>query len=133
MRPFPAGLLTPVGLLVANPAFATSDVEARFGPNAYHGAVVWSWQQAVLAAGLGRQLGRDDLPPPVRARLEAARKQLWQAIEAADEVRTSELWSWRYADGRYQVAPFGADAADEDESNAAQLWSTVFLALQPRR
>jgi hypothetical protein len=32
-------------------------------------------------------------------------------------------------DGHYRVAPFGADQADADESNAAQLWSTVYLAI----
>lgn len=131
MRPFPAGLMTPVGLLVANPAFATRDVQARFGAGAYHGTVVWSWQQAVLAAGLNRQIARTDLPAAVRTKAVAARAQLWRAIQSAGEVRTSELWSWAYRDGGYRVAPFGAQSGDADESNAAQLWSTVFLALQP--
>ncbi|KAI1691879.1 tonB dependent receptor domain-containing protein [Ditylenchus destructor] len=39
MRPFPAGLMTDVGLLVANAAQATPEVEDRFGPGAYHAAV----------------------------------------------------------------------------------------------
>ncbi len=133
MRPFPAGLMTDVGLLVANPAFAPADVQRRFGATAYHGTVVWSWQQAILAAGLDRQLARRDLPAATRDRLAAARVALWRAIDAAGEVRTSELWSWAYAAGRYAVAPFGASGADVDESNAAQLWSTVFLALHPPR
>ena len=46
-------------------------------------------------------------------------------------MRTSELWTGAYREGRYQVEPFGAQGAHEDESNAAQLWSTVFLALAP--
>jgi hypothetical protein len=41
------------------------------------------------------------------------------------------LWSWAFRNGRYQVVPFGAGKADVDESNAAQLWSTVYLAVQP--
>lgn len=130
-RPFPAGLMTDVGLLVANPAYAPAETRARFGVNAYHGTVVWSWQQAILAAGLDRQLARRDLPATTRAALLALRSRLWRAIDAAGEVRTSELWSWTYADGRYRVAPFGASSGDADESNAAQLWSTVFLALHP--
>lgn len=130
-RPFPAGLMTDVGLLVANPAYAAPEVQARFGANAYHGTVVWSWQQAVLAAGLDRQLARRDLPAGTRAKLASLRTRLWRAIEAAGEVRTSELWSWAHANGGYRVAPFGANAGDADESNAAQLWSTVFLALRP--
>ncbi|HEX7802414.1 MAG TPA: hypothetical protein VF471_06625 [Pseudoxanthomonas sp.] len=131
MRPFPAGLLTDAGLLVANPAYADSEVWPRFDKNAYHGTVVWAWQQAVMAAGLQRQLARTDLTASARARLTAAQTRLWQVIRAADAVRTSELWSWSYADGRYRVEPFGAQGAHEDESNAAQLWSTVFLALSP--
>jgi hypothetical protein len=131
MRPFPAGLMTSVGLLVADPAYASAATQSRFGATAYHGTVVWSWQQAILAAGLQRQLARTDLPPPLRARLLAAEQSLWTAIDAASAVRNSELWSWTYADGHYHVAPFGASKADADESNAAQLWSTVYLALKP--
>ena len=131
MRPFPAGLLTDVGVVVADPVFADPEVQARFSKNAYHGTVVWSWQQAVLAAGLERQLRRPDLPAPVKRRMLAAQAQLWRAITAGRTVRSSELWSWSYADGQFHVAPFGASGADVDESNAAQLWSTVYLAIAP--
>ncbi len=131
MRPFPAGLLTDVGVVVANPVFSAPEVQARFTKNAYHGAVIWSWQQAVLAAGIDRQLQRGDLPEPVRKRIRSAQNQLWRAINAGRVVRNSELWSWAYADGKFRVAPFGASGADVDESNAAQLWSTVYLAIAP--
>ena len=57
--------------------------------------------------------------------------RLWSAVQAVGETRTSELWSWAYAGGKYRVEAFGAGAKDADESNAAQLWSTVFLALSP--
>ncbi|MGK6319067.1 hypothetical protein [Sphingomonas sp. DT-204] len=131
MRPFPAGLMTDVGLLVANPALAGGEVQARFTPAAYHGTVVWSWQQALLAAGLERQLARRDLPAATRKRLEAAQARLWRAISATRAVQSSELWSWAYEGGRYRVVPFGAGKQDVDESNAAQLWSTVYLAVRP--
>ncbi|HEY5971492.1 MAG TPA: hypothetical protein VIT22_05880 [Pseudoxanthomonas sp.] len=131
MRPFPAGLMTDAGLLVANPVFAGPDAWERLGKGAYHGTVVWSWQQAMLAAGLDRQLARTDLPVDARDSLRDASVQLWRAIGTTSAVQTSELWSWSYADGRYRVEPFGARRTDEDESNAAQLWSTVFLALTP--
>ena len=127
---FPAGLRTGAGMLVANPAFADAAIQRKFSPNAYHGTVVWSWQQALVAAGLARQLERRDLPADVRASLARAQSCLWDGIEATRSVQSSELWSWRYADGRYQVVPFGAAGADVDESNAAQLWSTVYLALR---
>jgi hypothetical protein len=130
-RPFPAGLLTDIGLLVANPAYADAGIAKKFGRTAYHGTVVWSWQQALLAAGLARQLQRDDLPTATRARLRDAQRRLWHAIDATRAMRTSELWSWSYADGRYTMAPFGQSSGDADESNAAQLWSTVYLAIPP--
>ena len=133
MRPFPAGLMTPVGLLVANPAQADRATQERFGRGAYHGTVVWSWQQALLAAGLTRQLERGDLPANLRGRLRAAQSTLWQAIAATRAYRSSELWSWDHDARGYHVVAFGAGRADADESNAAQLWSTVYLAVQPPR
>ncbi|MBY0305112.1 MAG: hypothetical protein K2W86_08205 [Sphingomonas sp.] len=133
MRPFPAGLMTDAGLVVANAAFAGEAVQARFTPGAYHGAVIWSWQQALLAAGLERQLRRQDLPAPVRHRLIVAQAALWRVIDATRGLQSSELWSWQYRNGRYQPIAFGAGKADVDESNAAQLWSTVYLAVRPPR
>jgi hypothetical protein len=133
MRPFPAGLMTDAGMLVANPAFCAPSLQARFTRNAYHGTVVWSWQQALFAAGLERQLQRRDLPPAVRTHLVGAQQVLWSAINATRSMNNSELWSWSFNAGHYRVAPFGATAADADESNAAQLWSTVYLAVKPSR
>jgi hypothetical protein len=134
LRPFPAGLMTPVGLLVADAAFADEPLQAEFTNRAYHGAVVWSWQQALLAAGLDRQLARPDLPEDLRQRMLELRRTLWSAIDTTRGMRSSELWSWKYSAGHYSVEPFGLTATAQsaspaDESNAAQLWSTVYLAL----
>ncbi|MDG3439438.1 hypothetical protein [Nitrospirillum amazonense] len=132
-RPFPAGLMTGIGMLVANPAYAPAATRELFPRTAYHGTVVWSWQQALTAAGLARQLARTDLPATTRTRLTRMQTALWRDIEAAKGVQNSELWSWDYRDGHYVVAPYGAAGNDADESNAAQLWSTVFLAVrQPK-
>lgn len=131
MRPFPAGLMTGVGLLVANAAYAGAALRPQFGPDRYHGAVVWSWQQALLAAGLARQLTRTDLPAATRALLAQAQAALWAVILPTQAQGNSELWSWSWEDGAYRMEPFGPCAATADESNAAQLWSTVYLAVQP--
>jgi hypothetical protein len=130
IRPFPLGLLTGAGMVVANPVFAENTLQARFTNHAYHGTVVWSWQQALFASGLERQLGRADLPEPVRQHLLSAQQSLWRAIQATQSVRSSELWSWRFEAGHYTVAPFGASGTDVDESNAAHLWSSVYLAVR---
>jgi glycogen debranching enzyme len=59
LQSFPVGLSTDIGLFVANPAF-TGDkrLSDEFKNSDYHGTVVWSWQLAMMAAGLGRQLAR---------------------------------------------------------------------------
>jgi hypothetical protein len=131
LRPFPLGLLTDAGMLVANPAFANAALKARFTNHAYHGTVVWSWQQALFAAGLERQLERADLPQSIREHLLEARQALWRVIRGTRSMEASELWSWRFASGGYRIAPFGSSGSDADESNAAQLWSSVYLALKP--
>ncbi|XXY47311.1 hypothetical protein WME91_45645 [Sorangium sp. So ce269] len=133
VRPFPAGLRTPVGILVANPAFAPDPaVRGLFTAGHYHGTVTWSWQQAMLAAGLDRQLARGDLSSTrARGALERARSALWEVIRASREASTWELWSWAVEGGRYRLVPFGAERAHHDESNAVQLWSTVYLAVRP--
>jgi hypothetical protein len=134
IQPFPLGLLTDVGMVVANPVFADADLKRRFTNHAYHGTVVWSWQQALFASGLERQLRRADLPQPVREHLLRAQQSLWRVIRATASWRASELWTWSIEGNRYQVASFGSNAADADEANAAQLWSTVYLAVkEPQR
>jgi hypothetical protein len=121
--------MTDAGMLVSNPMLAAPDLRREFTRFAYHGTVVWSWQQALMAAGLERQLRRIDLPAASHARLLRARATLWAAIGNSRALRTSELWSWSWSRGQYRIEPFGRPGADVDESNAAQLWSTVYLGL----
>jgi hypothetical protein len=132
MRPFPLGLLTDAGLLVADPVFADATLKARFTNHSYHGTVIWSWQQALLACGVARQLERTDLPMPVKQHLLTAQQTLWRVIQATQSMRSSELWSWRFDAGRYRIVAFGSSGSDADESNAAQLWSSVYLAVKAK-
>lgn len=135
IRPFPLGLMTGAGLVVANPVFASPALQAEFTAHDYHGTVVWSWVQAVLARGVARQLARADLPAEVRDHLRAAQRTLWRAIDAdaAAGMQSAELWSWQYDGGGYHVVPFGAAGSDVTEADAAQLWSTAYLAIPPPR
>jgi hypothetical protein len=130
MRPFPAGLMTGAGMLIANPAYAPAAIQAKFPSTAYHGTVIWSWQQALMAAGLARQLERKDLPLATRSQLIQAQRILWAGIDATRGFSNSELWTWRYENGTYKPVAYGAQNGDADESNAAQLWSTVYLAVK---
>jgi len=129
MKPFPIGLITPVGMVVANPVYASSATQDIFTDGHYHGTVIWSWHHALVIAGIDRQLKRQDLSESLRAKLRAARTNLWAVVRATKKLKSSELWSWAYQDGQYKVALFGQSKSHKTESNAAQLWSTVFLSL----
>lgn len=129
VQPFPVGLVTDAGMLIANPAYADASLWPRFTNAAYHGTVIWSWQQAMWVAGLDRQLARQDLPADTRTLLTNARSRIWQVISNASGMRASEMWTWSYANGAYQAEAFGTHSADATEANAAQLWSTTYLAI----
>lgn len=131
--PFPVGLMTPVGVVVANPAYAGEALQKTFTNAHYHGTVVWSWQQAMLAAGLARQLARRDLDPNLRNSLVGAQRRLWAVIQAMRAQAAGELWSFEVRKGQIAFLPFGQARGHKDESNAAQLWSTVYLAVRPPR
>jgi hypothetical protein len=130
-QPFPAGLRSAVGVVVANAAYADAATQDKFTRGDYHGAVVWSWQQALLASGLKRQLARTDLPEATRTALKEAETALWKVILELKDQRTGELWSWKPEGGKAVLESFGVASGQSDESNAAQLWSTVYLAVQP--
>lgn len=117
MRTFPAGLLTSVGLLIANPAYGGDPVyAANWTTNAYHGTVVWSWQQAMMARGLELQLDRcngNAVPDfchdaVVHNNVLKAYNVLWETIEANSVNLSTEVWSWIYANGNFQFTPLGA-------------------------
>ncbi|WP_407970656.1 hypothetical protein ACJ51O_10785 [Burkholderia pyrrocinia] len=129
-RPFPTGLVTDAGMLIANPAYANQSLWPKFTSSAYHGTVIWSWQQAMWVAGLDRQLARQDLSAATRTLLAQARQTIWQVISNGRDMRTSEMWTWSYVNGQYRTDAFGTRSADATEANAAQLWSTTYLAIR---
>ncbi|KAI1176785.1 hypothetical protein F4777DRAFT_242486 [Nemania sp. FL0916] len=143
LRPFPLGLSTSVGLLVANPAYAQGSVNPDdFLTSSYHGLVVWSWQLSMMAAGLERQLGRcgdSDKPDfcsdtALYRHIVDAYNHLWDVIEQNNNHLSSEVWSWVYGDGDYVYTPLGAIPGPEGqiptESDIRQLWSLTFLAVK---
>ncbi|KAH6875035.1 hypothetical protein BKA58DRAFT_427756 [Alternaria rosae] len=136
LQPFPVGLSTNVGLFVANPAYAgDAGFEAGFSKTDYHGTVVWSWQLAMMGAGLARQLGRcdkDDVPDfcansAIHGKVLSAYNSLWDTIDANRGQLSHEVWSWKYDNG-YQVEQLGS--LTSTESNIRQLWSLTFLAVK---
>ncbi|PNS14725.1 hypothetical protein CAC42_1747 [Sphaceloma murrayae] len=148
LRPFPAGLTTDVGLVVANPALASPEaapiLHANFTNAAYHGTVVWSWQLAMMARGLEYQLGRCEgsqsskpdfcNDTAVVGNVRAAYNRLWDVIERNKEYLSSEVWSFQWRDNEYVYTPLGSlppppGVGGSTESNVRQLWSLTFLAV----
>lgn len=142
LRPFPAGLTSDVGLFVANPAYGGEPVySANFTSSAYHGTVVWSWQLSMMAAGLERQLGRcegDSAPDfcadePLHSKVVAAYNRLWDVMDDNRAILSNEVWSWRYANDRFNAVPLAdlppPPGVNPTESNAIQYWSLTFLAV----
>ena len=132
LRTFPAGLFTPVGVLIANPAFSTDPTHAKvFTTGAYHGTVVWSWNSLVLLAkGLEVQLiamasaesastktatmspDSTNLCSEVHAKLKKSYSKVWDTIESSKEHSMAEVWSWHWkesssaADGSHDPGGF---------------------------
>ncbi|KDN37170.1 hypothetical protein RSAG8_10302, partial [Rhizoctonia solani AG-8 WAC10335] len=151
LQPFPRGLLTNVGQLVANPAYDPN--RTRIGEldrTAYHGTVSWSWQTSLMALGLRRVVEACQSSPPnntdlLRAGLQRpewcddatvtdpllrARSNLHKSIVGSTPEIYSEVWSWTYGDnGRFSVTPLGELSAVGTETSAIQLWSFAALAL----
>ncbi|KAH8719188.1 hypothetical protein GQ44DRAFT_623916 [Phaeosphaeriaceae sp. PMI808] len=135
LKPFPAGLWTDVGLVVANPAYANDAGFANgFSQRDYHGTVVWSWQLAMMGAGLSKQLGRCGLADrpdfctntQLYNKVRSAYKKLWDTIDGNRAQLSHEVWSWSY-NGKFQAVPLGSITSTE--SNVRQLWSLTFLAV----
>jgi hypothetical protein len=154
LQPYPRGLLTNIGMLIANPAYSSNTSHiSEFSPAAYHGTVVWSFQQAIMAAGIQRQLNfcggsaaspqvdfnKSPSKPPVWCKdkqlvadLKDGQTRLWKAIKGVgEETLFSELWSYTYDQikQRFGVIGLGALAPEGTEADAIQLWSFTFLAL----
>ncbi|KAF9508271.1 hypothetical protein BS47DRAFT_1373700 [Hydnum rufescens UP504] len=141
LQPYPRGLLTNIGMVVANPAYDSNTTNINvLNRGAYHGTVVW----------LGRQLGYcsdssiavDTNPPPSpipswcsdKAFIDSVRlaqSKLWASIRGAKENIYSEVWSYSFnnATNSFSPADLASLSPTGTESDAIQLWSYGFLAL----
>ncbi|KAJ3494706.1 hypothetical protein NLG97_g3906 [Lecanicillium saksenae] len=146
LRPFPAGLTTPFGAVIANPALSgDSSLVNEFTNAAYHGTVIWGWQLALVTKGFELQLGRCSSQTgttkapsfcsdaSVYGALKAAYNRIWDVIEDNKNTLQAEVWSWTYSNngtGRdgFNYAPLGV-LSRGTESDVRQLWSLVFLAM----
>ncbi|QRV98036.1 dynein alpha chain, flagellar outer arm [Ceratobasidium sp. AG-Ba] len=149
LQPFPRGLLTNIGQLVANPAYDPNVTKTtELSRAAYHGTVSWSWQTSLMALGVRRVVdscqGQNSagllaagLQKPewcgdselFRA-LVRAQDNLGKAVAGSGPQVYSEVWSWTYDNaGKFNVTPLGQLASEGTETSAVQLWSFAALSL----
>lgn len=127
-QPYPLGLMTPVGIATANPAFSSRPQDQLlFGLGKYHGGrVVWGWQQPMVKLGLAKQLARFKGDPEVEGILKEAMGLVVQAERNVGDVgKKAEAWAWKAEGGRIVPIPYGADAKDATEANHRQLWTVA--------
>ncbi|MEK6774092.1 MAG: hypothetical protein AABY64_09130 [Bdellovibrionota bacterium] len=121
---FPYGLKTPVGILVANPAFTSTDMQKKFDETKYHGRVSWAMQEDLLVYGINRQLGRSDIPADLRTALIHSKTEVEKVIQSKSKMAGTEVFSIFYLDNNWVAIPFRGDA----KSNSNQLWSHLRIA-----
>lgn len=119
--PYPLGLLSEAGVLIANPAFVEDhDTLMQFHTKAYHGPVIWGWPMRALVMGLARQIKySSDL-----AKKEVLTRFLKHVLSIRDSLgplALFEVWSWDIDDnGQMYAVPL----EHGQPSCSAQLWST---------
>ncbi len=121
---FPYGLVTPVGVLVANPVFASQRLKAQFNETKYHGRVSWKMQEDLLVFGIHRQLERADLTAQTKRELARSEAIIEKVVAARKDEGGTEVFSIVFKNGRFKAVPFDGDA----KSNSNQLWSHLRLA-----
>eukprot|EP01080_Neovahlkampfia_damariscottae_P008434 gene8434-260_t len=128
---FPVGLLIPkIGVSISNPCFSDSDfTKSNFKNGHYHGTTIWSWHQAFLILGIQKQSKRE-LTAETKKLLKITEKKLWEVINETEKIRQHELWSFIIDNGKFKYIPFSEVSDKKRESNALQLWSTVYLSIK---
>jgi hypothetical protein len=126
-QPFPVGLMTDVGLVVANAGYSNRPQDKKlFDRDHYHGAVVWSWPQTMMRRGLEKQLQRYASDAEVTSVLWRALGELDRVEKNIGTMKSAELWTWKIEGGKIAPVAFGASARHTTEGAALQLWSNTY-------
>ena|GEM_PF-2111764 len=128
---FPYGLKSPIGLLIANAAFAPAEIQKYFTADHYHGTLAWGREHAVMLFGLMRQLERTDLKEVTQAKLQMALSALWDLMEETAAFQEAELWTWRADEhGNMVYLAYGSKPSHHTAANPIQTWSLAVAILR---
>ncbi len=142
--PYPIGLYTPVGTLCSSPALSGDEkLHEALNKEAYHGTVVWPWQDVYITLGLIKQyryykskadrLSRDHakLLPRIKRDIEMELNRIKRLREKYGDFINNELWNYQVEEenGKLTMKPIPHAGKNVDtESNTVQLWSTAWLS-----
>jgi len=118
--PFPYGLHTDSGLVVANAVFAAPELQKRFTPKNYHGLVSWGREENLLVFGISRILERQDLQPQLRQKLTKLQKDIGRLVVKKGGI---ELVAIVQKNGQFVAEPFAGDALP----NIDQFWNHLIV------
>ncbi|MFN8573197.1 MAG: hypothetical protein U0132_14190 [Gemmatimonadaceae bacterium] len=126
---YPVGLLlTGIGPVVANDAYAPASVVRSFARDAYHGpTVVWGREVNLFLLGAAQRIIAAEAGPSDAVRQAVARDLRSAIARVREDVVASgfrsELWSYDWRDGRPVPVRYGS-------GGDVQLWSTTDLVVQ---
>jgi len=70
----------------------------------------------------------------VYSNVKSAYDKLWDSIDANEAHLSTEVWSWKYSENKFQYIDLGAlpppPGQSPTESDIVQLWSLTFLAIK---
>ena len=121
--PYPYGLRTPVGIVIANAVMDTTAAQKRFSEDKYHGAVIWTMQEDIMQLGIKRQISRTDLSPRLKSTLQNIEVDIERLKVARNFPGAAEILMVVEKNGNYSVVPFQGDAI----GNSNQLWSHLLI------
>ena len=133
LRYYPVGLFVDtLGPVVANDAYASSEVWRMFEKDLYHSPrVVWGREVNLFLLGTADQISAaldstghvaDPSLVPYVSSLRSSLERVLLAVTAS-HLQHNEVWSYRISDGRLLPTRYGT-------SSDVQLWSTTDLAVQ---
>lgn len=130
--PYPLGLRTDAGLLVANPCYTgnKNNLWNELNADAYHGAVIWVWPQSMLRIALAGAARHQTQNSPLAVQIGNLQREYRKAESGLGAMALSELYTWEVKGGKLAPFPYGLRASSQTEACAVQLWSSVLPAVE---
>ena len=131
-KPFPYGLVTNVGMLIATAAFLPEDPHQSSSPESSHGEDIWSFQQGLAALGLTIQEDRGDLPLSLAQQIAKSKDIMKDVLTKTNAYVGMEFWTPVCIPGKNQIQEWrhrrcAMRSAKHCAANSPEVASKAFL------